>query len=213
MESTSYVSPFRMVFFYRVTTGWIFGIILLCCCWFHIQRIVLATEETTVWRNKSAIDLSNYNPACGHKELSRSTGHNVVTTRYSDQQGSRSRQKVMWLCKQWHRPIPKQFIKPLYSYREQPRLTRIVLAYLPPAFSATKRPNYAPFSFDQQVQVSQGHPSYKNKENWNTEVHGDGRPWAGEAGARASIQPSKALCILEKAPRILPVRRSLCWPS
>ena len=38
------------------------------------------------------------------------------------------------------------------------------------------------------------------------------RPCAGEAGARASIQPSKALCILEKAPRILPVRRSL-WPS
>ena len=36
-------------------------------------------------------------------------------------------------------------------------------------------------------------------------------PWAGEAGARASIQPSKALCIPEKPPRILPVRRSL-WP-
>ena len=35
------------------------------------------------------------------------------------------------------------------------------------------------------------------------------RPWAGEAGARANIQPSKALCILEKAPRILPARRSL----
>ena len=33
-----------------------------------------------------------------------------------------------------------------------------------------------------------------------------------EAGARASIQPSKALCILEKASRILPVRRSM-WPS
>ena len=29
------------------------------------------------------------------------------------------------------------------------------------------------------------------------------------AGARASIQPSKVLCIPEKAPRILPVRRSL----
>ena len=37
-------------------------------------------------------------------------------------------------------------------------------------------------------------------------------PWASEAGARASIQPSKALCILEQAPRILPVRRSL-WPA
>ena len=29
---------------------------------------------------------------------------------------------------------------------------------------------------------------------------------------RANIQPSKALCILEKAPRFLPVRRSM-WPS
>ena len=38
------------------------------------------------------------------------------------------------------------------------------------------------------------------------------RPQAGGAGARASIQPSKALCILEKAARTLPVRRSL-WPS
>ena len=28
-ESTSHVSPFRMVFFYLVTTGWIFDIILL----------------------------------------------------------------------------------------------------------------------------------------------------------------------------------------
>ena len=27
MESTSYISPFRIVFFYFVTTGWIFNII------------------------------------------------------------------------------------------------------------------------------------------------------------------------------------------
>ena len=36
----------------------------------HIQGIVLATGEN----NKSAIDLSNANPACGHKEVRRSTG-------------------------------------------------------------------------------------------------------------------------------------------
>ena len=30
MESTSYVLSFRMVFFYLVTTGWIFDISLLC---------------------------------------------------------------------------------------------------------------------------------------------------------------------------------------
>ena len=34
----------------------------------HIQRIVLATEETT-GPNKSTIDLSNANPACGYKEV------------------------------------------------------------------------------------------------------------------------------------------------
>ena len=62
----------------------------------HIQRIVLATEETTVTQ-QSAIDLSDANPARGHEEVPRSTGHIVVTARYSDQQGSKSRQKVMRL--------------------------------------------------------------------------------------------------------------------
>ena len=65
--------------------------------------------------NKSAIDLSNANPACGHKEVRRSTAHIMVTTRYSDEQGSKSRQKVMRLYKQCHRPISKRFIKPPYS--------------------------------------------------------------------------------------------------
>ena len=59
--------------------------------------------------------IHTYNPACGHKEVRRSTGHIMVTTRYSDQQGSKSRQKVMRLYKQWHRPISKRFIKPAYS--------------------------------------------------------------------------------------------------
>ena len=81
----------------------------------------------------------------------------MVTTRYSDQQGSKSRQKVMRLYKQWHRPISKRFIKPPYSIREQPRSTRNVVAYPRPAFSAKNRKKYAPTSFDQQVQVSQGH--------------------------------------------------------
>ena len=49
-------------------------------------------------------------------------------------------------------------------YREQPRSTRIVVAYPRPAFSATNRTNCAPTSFDRQVQVSQGHTLYKNKE-------------------------------------------------
>ena len=48
-------------------------------------------------------------------------------------------------------------VKTATPYREQPRSTRIVVAYPRPAFSATKRTNYAPISFDQQLQVSQGH--------------------------------------------------------
>ena len=42
-------------------------------------------------------------------------------------------------------------------YREQPRSTRIAVAYPRPAFSATNWTNYAPTSFDQQIQVRQGH--------------------------------------------------------
>ena len=81
----------------------------------HIQRIVLAAEETTVTQQFS-LRLSNVNPACGHKEVPRSTGHIVmVITRYSDQQGSKSRQKVIRLLKQWHRPMSKRLIRPPYT--------------------------------------------------------------------------------------------------
>ena len=61
----------------------VYYVMLLC------QRIVLATEETTATLQVSHRPIK-YNPACGHKEVPRSTGHIVVTTRYSDQQGSKS---------------------------------------------------------------------------------------------------------------------------
>ena len=131
--------------------------LLLLLLLIHTFSVLSLQLKKLRWHNKSAIDLSNANPACGHKEVRRSTGHIMVTTRYSDQQGSKSRQKVMRLYKQWHRPISKRFIKPPYSIREQPRSTRNVVAYPRPAFSAKNRKNYAPTSFDQQVQVSQGH--------------------------------------------------------
>ena len=51
----------------------------------------------------------------GDKEVPRPTGPIMVTVRYSDQQGSKSRQIVTRLYKQWHRPILKRFIKPPYS--------------------------------------------------------------------------------------------------
>ena len=93
------------------------------------------------------------NPVRGHIEVSRSTGHIMATTRYSDQQGSKSRQKVMRLYKQWPDQSQNGSSNLLSPYREQPRSTWIVVAYPRPAFSATKRTNYAPTSFVQQVQV------------------------------------------------------------
>ena len=75
----------------------------------------LSLQPKKLRHNKSAIDLSSTNPACGHKEVPRSTGYIVVTSRYSDQQGSKSRQKVMRLYKQWHRSISKRFVKLPYS--------------------------------------------------------------------------------------------------
>ena len=93
-------------------------------------------------------------------------------------------------------------------YREPPRSTRIVVAYPRLAFSETKRSNHAPISFDQQAQFSQGYKSYRGKENGTTEVDVGGGLELSEVGARARIQPSKALCVPEKFPRILTVRRS-----
>ena len=45
----------------------------------RIQRVVLATEELRR-HNKSEIGLSNANPARGHKEVPRSTGHHGDNT-------------------------------------------------------------------------------------------------------------------------------------
>ena len=54
---------------------------------------VLPLQLKKLRRHKSTIDLSNANPARGHKEVRRSTGHIMVTTRCLNQKGSRSRQK------------------------------------------------------------------------------------------------------------------------
>ena len=84
-----------------------------CCCWFTHSAYFPCKKLR--WHNKSAIDLSNVNPACGHKRNQGQRATSMVTTCYSDQQGSKSRQNVLRLYKQWHQPIPKQFVKPPYS--------------------------------------------------------------------------------------------------
>ena len=96
----------------------------------------------------------------------------------------------------------------LTPYREQPRPTRNVVAYPRPAFSAKNWENYAPTSFDQQVQVYQGHTSYRNKEVHGGEVLELVKP----AREPASSRPKPCTSLKKKAPRMLPVRRSL-WPS
>ena len=86
----------------------------------------------------------------------------------------------------------------LTPYWEQPRSTRIVVAYPRPAYSAAKRTNYAPVNFDQQVQVSQGHTSYRNKEDWNTEVHGGGGLELAKPAREPASSRSKPCVSLKK---------------
>ena len=87
--------------------------------------------------------------------------------------------------------------------RERPRLTHIFVAYPRPAFSATKRTNHAPISFNKPKLI-------KAKESWNTEVHGGGGlELVKPAREPASIQPSKTCASPKNAPRTLLVRCSL----
>ena len=140
----------------------------------HIQRIVLATGKTTVtqqvshrsikcqfslWSQRGTKVNGSHH---GANPLLRPTGIQIATKSYATLQAMAPANIEM---------VHQTLFTP---YREQLRSTRIVVAYPRPAFSATKRTNYAPTSFDQQVQVSQGHTSFKNKENRNTEVHGGG---------------------------------------
>ena len=105
------------------------------------------------------------NPVRGHKEVPRSTGHIMVATRYSDQQGSKSRQKVMRLYNRWHRPITKRFIKPPYSISRAASIDSDCCRLPTTSVLSNKSDKYVPTSFAQQFQVSRGRTSYKNKEN------------------------------------------------
>ena len=126
----------------------------------HIQRIVLATEETTVtqqvshrpincqsrlWSQRGTKVNGSHH---GGNLLLRPTGIQIATKRYATLQ-------AMAPTNQYQNGSSNL----LTPYREQPRSTRTVVAYPRPAFSATKRTNYAPTSFDQQVQAPQGHTS------------------------------------------------------
>ena len=123
----------------------------------HIQRIVLATEETTVTQQVS------HRPIKCQSRLWSQRGTKVNGSHHGDNPllrptGIQNRDKK--LCGSTSNGTDQYqngSSNLLTPYREQPRSTRNVVAYPRPAFSAKNRKNYAPTSFDQQVQVSQGH--------------------------------------------------------
>ena len=132
-------------------------------------------------------------------------GQIMVTTRYSDQQGSKSRQNVTRLV-----PTNIQTVHQTSLLHIESNLDRRGLL----------SPTHDQRSQQQTGQITP-QPVLINKSKFLKAAHCTKirklkyrgplwcRPWAGEAGARASIQPSEALCIPEKAPRILSVCRSL----
>ena len=82
----------------------------------------------------------------------------TTTKNNNNQEGSKSRQKVMRFYKQWHRPISKRFIKPPYYFISRATSIDSECCRLPrTSVLSKKRKKYTPTSFDQQVQVSQGH--------------------------------------------------------
>ena len=100
-----------------------------------VTGIVLATEETTVTQQVSP-SLSNANPACGHKEVRRSTGHIMVTTRYSANRDPNRDKKLCGSTSNGTDQYQNGSSNLLTPYREQSRSTRNVVAYPRPAFSA-----------------------------------------------------------------------------
>ena len=92
----------------------------------HIQRNVLATEETTVTQQVShrPIKCQSRLWSQGGKKVNGS--HHGDNPLSSDQQGSKSRQKVMRLYKQWHRPMSKRFIMYSSMYNPSCKHKRII---------------------------------------------------------------------------------------
>ena len=80
----------------------------------------------------------------------RSTGHIMVTTRYSDQQGFKSRQKVMRLYKRWHRPIPNGTSNLLYSISRAASIDSDCCRLPTTSILSKKSDKYVPTSFDRQ---------------------------------------------------------------
>ena len=130
----------------------------------HIQRIVLATEETTVTQQAS------HRPIKCQSRLWSQRGTEVNGSHHGDNPllkptGIKIATKSYATLQAMAPTNIKRFIKPPYSISRAASIDSDCCRLPTTAFSAIERIYYTPTSFDQQVQVSQGHTSYKNKEN------------------------------------------------
>ena len=182
-------------------------------CYCIVQRIVLATEETTVTQQVS------HRPIKCQSRLWSQRGTKVSGSHHGD--------NLPLLL----RPIGIQIVTKSYATLQAMAPTNIKTVHQTSLLhieSNLDRLGLLSPTHDQRSQQQTGQIALQsvliNKSKFLKSTHCTKirklkyrgpwwwRSWAGAAGARASIQPSKALCIPEKAPRILPVRRSL-WPS
>ena len=100
------------------------------------------------------------------------------------------------------------------AYRGQPRSTRDVVGYPRPAFSAAKRTNHAPISFD-STSLSLSRPSIMQKSGKLqdcTEVHGGRSLELVKPALEPASSHPKPSASLKNAPRILSVPRFLLTP-
>ena len=103
----------------------------------------------------------------------------------------------------------KRFVKPPYSISRATSIdSECCRPTQRPTFSATKRTNHAPISFDQQARVSQGHTLYRNKKSCSTEVHDGGGLELVKLACEPTSSRPKPCASLKNAPGISPVPRS-----
>ena len=104
-----------------------------CCCILHINRSGLNHTRYPVIYVVA-------NPVRGHKEVPRSTGHidSPLLKPTGIQIATKSYATLQAMAPTNNKTVHQTSFTP---YREQPRSTRIVVAYPRPAFSATNRTN------------------------------------------------------------------------
>ena len=170
----------------------------------HVQRLVLATEETTATQQVSHRPIK-----CQSRLLWSQRGTKVNGSHHGDNPllrptGNRDPNRNKKLCDSTSDGTDQYSIKTVH----QTSLLHI--------YSNFDRLGMLSPTHDQRSQQQTGQialqPVLINKSKFLKATHCTEirklkyqgpwwwRPWAGGAGARASIQPSKALCILENAP-------------